>query len=158
MGQPSRRAADYAVLLILQTATASFLIWIILPIFRRIVSRLGEPQDIQLSVEIAIIGGAGVLQCCYWIRLRWIPVYAPFQSVVVGHLLLFASRASFFFGGALFSVIFFRHVPELDAIPPLGQTLGRALALMAILFSLFCYSLELERLGRAFEAPPRNDP
>lgn len=128
MGQPSRRAAAYAVLLILQTATATFLIWTILPIFRRIVSRLGEPRDLDLSLEIAIIGGAVVLQCCYWTRLRWIPVCAPFQSVVVGHLLLFASRVSFFFGGALFSVIFFRHAPELDAFPLLGQILGRALA------------------------------
>ncbi|MGF6227732.1 hypothetical protein QFZ27_001687 [Inquilinus ginsengisoli] len=157
MGQPSRRVA-YAMLLILQTATASYLMWLILPIFRRVVSRLGEPPNVDLSVEIAIIGGAVVLQCCYWTRLRWIPVFAPFRSIVVGHLLLFASRASFFFGGALFSVIFFRHVPELDALPPLGQILGRALAVMAVLFSLFCYSLELERLGKAIEAPPRDDP
>jgi uncharacterized membrane protein YhhN len=64
---------------------------------------------------------------------------------------MFASRASFFFGGALFSAIFFRHIPQLDALPPLGQAIAKTLGVAALLFALFCYSLELERLGRSME-------
>ncbi|RDL50612.1 hypothetical protein BLJAPNOD_01733 [Ensifer sp. M14] len=64
---------------------------------------------------------------------------------------MFASRASFVFGGALFSVIFFRHVPQLEVLPPLGQGIAKTLGVMAVLFALFCYSLELERLGKVIE-------
>ncbi|MDN3570161.1 hypothetical protein QWZ18_05915 [Methylobacterium longum] len=154
MSRTSRRAAIYGGLLILQTAAASCLVWIILPIFRRMISRLGEPVDLELWRLATVIGCIIVLQSCYWIRLQRVPICIPFCNVVVGHLLLFASRASFFFGGAFFSVLFFRHVPELSALPPLGQGFVKALAVLAILFSLFCYSLELERLGKAIEGPP----
>ena len=154
MGEPSRRAAAYAVLLILQSVVASFLFWMAFPIFLSLATHPGEPKDLPRWTEIAIAGGAVILQCCYWIRYRWVAMYVPFRSAVVGHFLLFASRASFFFGGALFSAIFFRHVPELDVLPPLGQALGKALAILAILFSLYCYSLELERLGKAVEGHP----
>jgi hypothetical protein len=44
---------------------------------------------------------------------------------LVGHLFVFAGRASFFFGGAFFSALFFRHVPELDQLPPLEQGAGK---------------------------------
>jgi hypothetical protein len=153
MGQASRWAAAYTGLLVLQTAAASCLSWMILPIFRRMISRLGEPQDFELWRLATVMGRVIVLQVCYWVRLQRVPIYVPFQNVLIGHLLLFSSRASFFFGGAFFSVIFFRHVPELGALPPLGQGFAQALAIIAILFALFCYSLELERLGKAIEGP-----
>lgn len=154
MGQPSRWAAAYGGLLALQTAAASCLFWVILPIFRRMISRLGEPQELEPWRVAAIVGSVVVLQLCYWVRLRLVPIHVPFRNVLIGHLLLFSSRASFFFGGAFFSVVFFRHVPELGALPPFGQGAAKALAIIAILFSLFCYSLELERLGKAIEEPP----
>jgi MFS superfamily sulfate permease-like transporter len=68
-------------------------------------------------------------------------------------ILLFASRVNFFFGGAFFSAVFFRHLPELEVFPSLGQTAIKALYLAAVLFGLFCYSLELERLGKAIDDP-----
>jgi hypothetical protein len=92
-----------------------------------------------------------LVQACYWARYRYVPVWAPVRSVLAGHLLLFASRVSFFFGGALFSAIFFRHVPQLEMLPPLGQSLVKGCGVMVLLFTVFCYSLELERLGRAIE-------
>lgn len=65
MGQPSRSAAAYGALLILQTTVASSLLWMILPVFRRMVSRLGEPQDLEPWRHAIIIGGVVVLQSCY---------------------------------------------------------------------------------------------
>ncbi|WP_244479962.1 hypothetical protein [Methylobacterium sp. Leaf94] len=79
------------------------------------------------------------------------PLSVPFRNVLVGHLLLFSSRASFFFGGAFFSVVFFRHLPELEVLPPFGQAVTKGITIIAVLFALFCYSLELERLGKAIE-------
>jgi hypothetical protein len=142
-------AIAYAALLFAQTLLAGLLFSAVFPIFRQMVSRAGETLDIGADTVVAVSGGAVILQCCYWARFLWVPVHTPFHNVVFGHLLMFASRASFFFGGALFSLVFFRHIPDLAAFPPIAEGLARITALFGCLFALFCYSLELERLGRA---------
>jgi hypothetical protein len=66
---------------------------------------------------------------------------------MLSHLLFLLGRLSFIFGGSLFAVVFFRHLPELE------QSFGdflmarRGLILVGSLFALFCVTLELERLG-----------
>jgi len=75
------------------------------------------------------------------------------RGKLTGDLLL--GRVSFLFSGALFSAIFFRHLPQLDFLPPFGQALVKILCVAGILFSFFCYSLELERLGKAIGEPPQ---
>jgi hypothetical protein len=147
----------YAALLIAQTVAATYLFLTIFPLFQEMVWHLGEAQDIPIWKQAGVVAGAVFLQGCYWTRYCRVTVRAPFHSVFLAHLLLFASRASFFFSGALFTTIFVRHVPELDALPPVEQAGVKIICLMTILFALFCYSLELERLGKAFEepAPPR---
>jgi hypothetical protein len=143
----------YASLLFAQTATACALFWMAFPIFYHLVTHLGERQDLAISDQIVIIFNAAVLHGCYWTRLLWVQVTPPFQNRFVAHLLFFGSRVSFFFGGALFSAVFFRHLPELEFFPPFGQIAIKAIYLAAVLFGLFCYSLELERLGRAVDDP-----
>jgi hypothetical protein len=51
----------------------------------------------------------------------------------------------------LFSVVVFRHLPELgrDTDAVLVQ---RGALFVGCLFALFCISLEVERLGQAFES------
>lgn len=147
----------YATLLGGQTAAAALLFWMVFPVFYNVVTHLGEPQHLDLSRHAAIAFCTALLHFCYWMRLKWVPVKAPFHSVMVSHLFSFASRISFFFGGALFSTIFFRHLPELDVFPPIGQAIARGLYVMTVLFALFCYSLDLERLAKAFEPPATTD-
>ncbi|MBB6412779.1 hypothetical protein [Mesorhizobium sangaii] len=141
----------YVSLMVVETAAAMFLFLTIFPIFRQVITQLGEPQDISHYEQSAVVCGALVLQTCYWVRFRWVAIPAPFRNALVRHLFLFASRVSFFFGGALFSVFFFRHVPELDRFPSFIQGAVKLLDVLLVLFSLFCYSLEIERLGRARE-------
>lgn len=141
----------YLALLAVQSAAASFLFVVVFPLFRQVIDRLGEPQQVSLLVEIKVILGTLVLHCAYWTRYRWVAVPAPFRSALAGHVLQFAGRVSFFFGGALFSALFFRHVPELQALPPFGEGLIKSLLVAWMLFALFCYSLELDRLGKAVE-------
>jgi hypothetical protein len=148
------KSTAYMALLVIQTIAVGWLFWLIIPIFGDLVRGIGIPYNSDLWDEASVAGVVIVLQSCYWRRYYCIPVYAPTHNVVVGHFLKFASRASFFFGGALFSAIFFRHIPELDALPPLGQTLARLTLVMGLLFALFCYSLELDRLGAAIEDTP----
>lgn len=146
----------YAALLGMQTVLAGLLFWIMIPIFLEMIGHLGQTLDLEPRTLLAVIGVAAVLQCCYWIRFSWVPVFAPFRSVLAEHLLMFASRVSFIFGGALFSAVFFRHVPALTAFPPFAEFLTKVVCLFGCLFALFCYSLELERLARAMAAPIRH--
>ncbi|KQT50881.1 hypothetical protein ASG43_06390 [Aureimonas sp. Leaf454] len=141
----------YVCVLAVQTAAASFLFWVIFPLFRRMILWLGEPQEISPVVDAEILLGALLLNCAYFARYRWIEVRSPFRSALVGHLVQFASRISFFFGGTLFSALFFRHLPELDRLPSLEEALPRVALILWVLFALFCYSLELDRLGKAIE-------
>jgi hypothetical protein len=146
-----REGIAYATLLAGQTLAASALFWIVFPVFHEIVTHLGEKQEMAPSQQFAALCSATFLHLCYWARLRWVPVIAPFHSVFVGHLCAFSSRVSFFFGGALFSVLFFRHLPALDALPPLSNTTWLAIEVGIILFGLYCYSRELDRLATAIE-------
>lgn len=147
----SRKSLLYGLTLAVQTVSAILLFWAIFPNFHRLFSSLGEPQYLDRWTQFTVLLGVLMLQGAYWIRLRSLPVVAPIHNAICGHVVLFASRISFFFGGALFSTIFFRHVPDLDALPPVGQSVVKVAVVLTILFSLFCYSLELERLGKAIE-------
>ena len=149
-------AIAYATLLGAQTLLAGMLFWIMVPIFAQMIARLGETLEIDASTVVIVLGVAALLQCCYWIRFFWIPVPARFQNVLAAHVLMFASRVSFFFGGALFSAVFFRHVPSLAVFPPVAELLIKVVCLFGGLFALFCYSLELERLARSIAGPHRH--
>jgi hypothetical protein len=152
-----QRAGAYFFLLGAQTVAVAWIFWFVLPIFRQFLNDIGREQDLGLWDELAIAGGAIILQALYWVRLHFLRVWTPIRNMFVAHVIKFASRASFFFGGAFFSTIFFRHIPELDALPPIGQGLARVTLVLAVLFSLFCYSLELDRLGHAMEASDNPD-
>ncbi|WP_426129492.1 hypothetical protein [Pararhizobium sp. PWRC1-1] len=143
----------YATLLAGQTAAASALFVIVFPLFRQVVTHLGERQELDFSQQVLIIIFASVLHGLYWVRFKWVAVVAPFHNIFAAHLCSFASRVSFFFGGALFSVLFFRHLPEIDALMPVGQTFIRTVYVLMVLFGLFCYSQELDRLAKAIEDP-----
>ena len=146
-----RGAFTYLSLLGIQSAAATALLWTVFPIFQQIMTRPGEPGLLDAATATSAIAAVVVMQVCYWTRYHHVPLWVPVHSTAAGHVLMFASRASFFFGGALFTAIFFRHAPQLYALPPLGQSIAKAIGIMALLFALFCYSLELERLGRAIE-------
>jgi hypothetical protein len=69
----------------------------------------------------------------------------------LNHLFLFFGRLSFIFGSALFSVVIFRHLPELSRETDFLLMAQRGIIFVGCLFALFCTSLEVERLGQAFE-------
>jgi hypothetical protein len=54
------------------------------------------------------------------------------------------------FGSALFSVVVFRHLPELGRDTDFVLMARRGFLFVGCLFALFCTSLEVERLGQAF--------
>lgn len=157
--RPARNATVCLLLLALQTAAGSVVVWDMFPIFQAVVRNIGRPQPLPGTTVVIAIAATLMMQACYWVRYACVPLTVPVRGAVLGHLVLFASRASFFFAAALFSAFFFRHVPQLDVLPPAGQSLVKALGMMLLLFALYCYSLELERIGKAMEErPPRPKP
>lgn len=152
-GNPSRSGLlSYAVLLGAQTACAAVMLANIHAAFRILIDNLGTPNASTPRSVLDLLIAAGLGQAFYWYRLRTTPVPAGYLSLPLGHFLAFSSRLGFIFGGALFSVYFLRHAPELT-LGPLDIAWRGAL-LIAVLFALYCYTLELERLGAALQAPP----
>lgn len=143
--------AAYVLLLAVQVTTAFFVVWRSLPDFRQLASYPGEQLPYLRSDDLATFGAVVVMQAAYWYRLRSVPI--PFQgpSPILSHLLLFLGRLTFIFGGALFAVVFFRHLPELGKSTDIWLAARRGLLLAGSLFGLFCTTLELERLGHAVE-------
>ena len=64
------------------------------------------------------------------------------SNLILSHLFLFLGRLNFIFGGALFAVVFFRHLPALD-----GQADVRLMAVRGLLLTgaLSSYNLRNPR-------------
>jgi hypothetical protein len=139
----------YLLFLAVQIAGAIFVMWNELPAFRQLVRNPGEQIPYDAHEYSWTIATLILMQAAYWYRLSRIPI--PFQdsSLLLSHLFLFLGRLSFIFGGALFSVVFFRHLPALDSDIDILLLARRGLLLAGTLFALFCIALELERLGNA---------
>jgi hypothetical protein len=142
-------AAVYLLLLAVQTTGALFFISKELPDFRQILLYPGEQLPYLRGDDFAMMVAIVAMQVAYWYRLQRVPI--PFQgsNTILSHLLLFLGRLSFVFGGSLFAVVFFRHIPGLDQSTDTWLMARRGLLLAGSLFALFCFALELERFGAA---------
>ena len=136
----------FVLLLSVQLTGALFVILESLPEFGRLVAHPGE----QLPYTRYDNPGTPVMilamQVAYWYRFLRVPMPSHRSSMILSHLFLFLGRLAFIFGGSLFAVVFFRHLPEIDQ--GADTWLMRGLQLAASLFTLSCVTLELERLGR----------
>jgi hypothetical protein len=139
----------FLLLLSVQLTGALFVILEGLPEFRQLVVHPGE----QLPRTRYDNPGTPVMilamQVAYWYRLLRVPIPSQRSNTILSHLFLFLGRLTFIFGGSLFAVVFFRHLPEINQSADTWLMLRRGLQLVASLFALFCATLELERLGRA---------
>ncbi len=145
----------YFVLLVIQVVGAITFVWQALPEFSQVLVNPGEQLSYDASDDLRTIGIFLIMQTAFWYRqLRvQIPVLRP--SMVLNHVFLFLGRLSFIFGSALFSVVVFRHLPELNRDINFPLAAVRGAVLVGCLFALFCCSLEVERLGQAFEGSRR---
>lgn len=150
----ARPRLAYGILLLLQTICAALLLFYIHMAFRIVTEKPGElhslPASILLQVVIAILIGQG----CYWTRLRHVPLPDGIYRPVLGHLLAFAGRLTSIFGGALFSIYFLRQLPAIQQLSLDAGLLWRCILVFTMLFAIYCYALELERLGAAWQKPP----
>jgi hypothetical protein len=130
---------------------ALIFIWQQLPEFRQVVINPGEQLPYDVFSDLSAVGVLFVMQISFWYRLLYIPIPFRRPNMILNHVLLFLGRLSFIFGSALFSVVVFRHLPEMDRDTDMLLATRRGVVFVGCLFALFCSSLEVERLGQAFE-------
>jgi hypothetical protein len=147
-----RKAAIYLFLLAAQIFGAFSFIWQQLPEFRQVVVNPGKQLPYDAVSDLVTVGVLAVMQISFWCRLLSIPIPVRRPNAILNHVFLFLGRLSFIFGSALFSVVVFRHLPELGRETDILLAARRGAIMVGCLFALFCTSLEVERLGQAFES------
>ena len=148
-----RKTGLYLFLLALQILGAVVFIWQTLPEFRQVAINPGEQLPRDGWSDLTTFGLLCMMQIAFWCRVLYVPIPFRRPNLVLNHVLLFLGKLSFIFGSALFGVAVFRHFPELDRSVDILLMIKRGAIFTGCLFALFCTSLEVERLGQAFEAP-----
>jgi hypothetical protein len=74
-----------------------------------------------------------VMQIAFWYRVLRVPIPLWQPRIFLNHVLLFLGRLSFIFGSALFGIVVFRHLPELDRHIDLLLTIKRGAILLGCL-------------------------
>jgi len=134
------------ILFAMETAGAVIILWAGVPIYRQITVDVANHQPRLQTLGWALLAIA-LIQAGYWGRRRFFPESPRRGHVLAAHAVLFLARLSFVFGGGTFAVVFFLRFAELQLSPL------RVCMVCAVLFSLFCYTLELERFGKALLGP-----
>lgn len=126
-----------------QSFGSGALYWHMLPIYRLLLEGVVSP-GVPATTLLWGLGAVLLVQACYWTRLRSLPAWATPDWPLTGHVLIFAGRLSFTLAGGTFSTVFLVRFDQVHFAP------GRGALLLAVLFSMFCFTQELERLGQAF--------
>jgi hypothetical protein len=149
--QRTPKNVAYLLLLATQIFGAVIFIWQELPEFEQLLHSPGEQLRKDIHSDLVIVGVFCVMQVSFWYRVLYLPIPFRRANLFLNHLFLFFGRLSFVFGGALFAVVVFRHLPNLGQDADVLQATVRGMIFVGCLFALFCTSLEVERLGQAFE-------
>ncbi len=131
----------YWLLLALQVVGAAIIASEGVPMYRSFLpGRDIAPVDAELLA--VVLFAVLLMQVPYWIATLKVFSHAAIpKSLIGGHLAFFVARLNFILASSLFVVIVFVRRADIEFI-------WRALTLFAVLFAIFCFSLELERLGR----------
>ena len=134
----------YLLLLGVQTAGAAIVLTNGVPVYRQLTRDFAnhEPQPGILWWAVVAVA---LIQVGYWLRIRLAPPLPDMAYVVAGHLLAFMARLSFILVSSTFSVVFLIRFDQLS-LPP-----HRVFMMLALMFSMFCWTLELERFARALQ-------
>ena len=135
------RASLYWGALATEIAGSIVILWHGVPIYRRFLTGITDQRaegGIMLSVAVA----AGAIQVSYWWATTIFGSVKIPRAVILGHIAMFLARLNFVFAGAMLCVVIYVRSSEIEF------SLWRFLVLIVALFSIFCCTMELERLGR----------
>ena len=143
------------MLFLAQAIGATYLFWECVNVYWGLVEDVGETQLLNRTMTALTLVSVMLLQCSYWYRLFKVDLPVQTKRVFLGHLVLFASRLCFIIASALYSFVIFRHLPEIELLTSWTTLLWRGVLFFLVLFSIFCFTSELERLGNAWRDQDR---
>jgi hypothetical protein len=136
----------YWLLLAVESIGALIILWRGGPAYRRIffggVSASGPPADLVLWM----LAASALIQGGYWVNRALEPKLSFRSHVILGHIALFVGRLNFIIVSGLFATVFFLRF-ETVTFSALGL-----ITFSIVSFSVFCYTRELERLGKGLGA------
>ena len=137
-----RNASCYFLLFAMQTIGTAVLFWYTVPPFRQVIL---DPGGHVARTENLVwsLSAIALMQAAYWIRHRLRPPLPQLRNALFGYIVLFVARMSFVLATSVFGFVFIVRRPEFQ-IPT-----SRYFIVVIALFALFCYTQELEQLGRA---------
>lgn len=140
----------YWCLLAVQSLAALSITAFVHSAFRTMIDSIGVQQ--QMSVADLVLLGASIFvgQICYWVRFYKIEI-PTYRNAAIGHVFAFGGKIGFIMGGALFSLFFLRHMPEIAQYHNVAGLVWRGAIVIATIFALYCYTFELERLGTTMQ-------
>lgn len=141
-----RQIQIYFSLLLVQTVGVALIISQGLPVYRRVIAGSLGPHARPKELIIAV-SAVGLIQSAYWLRSAAVQSLDLPHNIFLSHIAQFIGRINFIFAAMLFSALIYYRPPELhiSSLPQIAVFIG-------ILFSMFCYTLEFERLARALGA------
>jgi len=143
-----KRRRLYFLLLAVQTAGAVVPLINAVPVYRQAVGDFSKHRP-HPGILWWAVAAVGMIQGAYWARVRLRVGPPKCGHVVIGHVAAFVARLSFIFASSTFTFVFFVRFEDL------GLPFDRILMILAMLFSMFCYTLELERFARALHGIER---
>jgi hypothetical protein len=149
--QHGRGNLVYLLLLGTQVAGTIIFVWQELPSFEHLLLKPGEQLQKDIYSDVIAFGIFCMMQIAYWLRVLYVPIPFRRPNLFLNHVGLFCGRLSFIFGGSLFAVVVFRHLPRLEPDLDVFLVIERGIVFIGCLFALFCTGLEVERLAQSFE-------
>jgi hypothetical protein len=134
----------YPFLLAIEVAGAVMILWHGVPIYRSLLEKTFI-EHVDGSVVSWAMVGIVLIHAPYWLStFKVFPSLAVSPHIFAGHAIAFIARLNFVFVSGLFASLVYARGPEIEFVA------WRAIMLIAVLFSMFCFSLELERLAKLF--------
>jgi hypothetical protein len=146
------KSRSYVLLFAMQTLAILIVILNMIPIYDALIASVGVQLRRLPESPLLLMASVVLFHCAYWFRLLRVPLVVNYRSLVLSHVVLFVGRLSFIFGTAFFAMIVFRHLPAMVTIPNPGVLAVRIVWTLFMLFSLYCYATELERVGVALRS------
>jgi hypothetical protein len=140
--ETSRGPGLYLSLLAAETAGIAIILLMGVPIYHEMMRDLSGHKP-QPGVLWWAWAGVILVLSSYILRIRLRLPLLRSDHAIAGHIISFVARLSFVAATSTFSLVFLNHFGELN-LPP-----RRMVLILALLFSLFCWNLELERLAKA---------
>ena len=137
----------YWYCLLLQSCGALIIFWHGLPIYRSFIAGKVPEHTPRMVVYTWGAIAIALIHLGYWRALRLRPPLPRQPMPLLGHTVQFLGRIGLVFVGGLFALVFFVRQSTLEFALD-----HKAVALITV-FSMFCYSKELDRLGAGLNDP-----